>query len=324
MNMNNAQTAVGIFALTLTAGAAHAGAINGLFAMSDSTSEVFQYYLDGTYVPGSFAGSGATPGPVFSDASQGLVFPYLATYDDNTGDIFVGNFNGGTVRIDGTTGLQTTVFLPGTQSLDNAIASNGNLLMGTVNGIDEYTVNGTFVQTLIPAASLPGGNGGNALIEVAGSDIYVSNWNNTQVLRFDSAGNQDMAFAAATAGLQIQDIQFNDGQLYISAFYGSTATNGVYMYDPTDNGFDLFALSADSGVGVGPHGFDFGPDGNLYVADAGGFITRYDGGTGSFIDVFAMTTSKLTDVNFRAGTVPAPGAAALLGLAGISATRRRR
>jgi DNA-binding beta-propeller fold protein YncE len=89
-----------------------------------------------------------------------------------------------------------------------------------------------------------------------------------------------------------------DENLYVSNLLGAALTDrGVFRYNGVTGEFMDVFVSGNSGGLRRPLILLFGPDGNLYVGDAGGLaqggtaIRRYNGHTGAFVDVFVAPGS---------------------------------
>jgi hypothetical protein len=134
--------------------------------------------------------------------------------------------------------------------------------------------------------------------------LYVSSFNGTYVInRYDvSTGAFLDTFVAAGAGglTRPTGIFFTpDGDLLVSSY---DAGQILEFRGPNNAGAEqpageFLGVFANTGVGSSPDFMTFGPDGNLYVGCpnhlsptlSGGFIGRYDGSTGAFIDTFVPT-----------------------------------
>jgi MYXO-CTERM domain-containing protein len=108
-----------------------------------------------------------------------------------------------------------------------------------------------------------------------------------------------------------------------SSNYGITLTTGQnYTFD--DEGADLLAA-----IAPGPDSNFFLPGGNwshVNAADLSGFDGQPVAGTWilKISDHAGADTGSFANWGLKVTTVPAPGALALLGLAGLAGTRRRR
>ena len=105
-----------------------------------------------------------------------------------------------------------------------------------------------------------------------------------------------------------------DGLLY---GYDSSS-EGLYTIDTTDGSTTLIGLSGESLGAIG--GMDFNDDGSVLLLSSGDDLFTVDITDGSLTAAgnIGLNSSALS---FR---VPTPGTAALLGLGGLAATRRRR
>jgi len=204
--------------------------------------------------------------------------PNLTTANDLVfgpdGNLYVASFGSDEVlRFDGQTGSFLDVFASGPELAEPfglAFGSNGNLYVSTGN------------------TGLCGGPFCNAVLEyngVTGGFIGV----------FVSSG---------AGGLNDPlDIEFGpDGNLYARTVIPTgtlEAIPAILRFDGTTGIFIDQFVTGDS-LGDSFSGFDFGPDGNLYVANkarnqtntTGQGILRFDGKTGAFIDVFVPSTPQ--------------------------------
>ena len=127
---------------------------------------------------------------------------------------------------------------------------------------------------------------------IGAQEFIVSSRFSNQVLRYDVDGTHLGVFAAGGGMRDPDGIAFGpDGHLYVVD--GHTPT--VRRYHGRSGRFiDRFVrdnprTSGDESGGLeNPRGITFGPDDNLYVCSGtGDQVLRYEGETGTFIDVFA-------------------------------------
>src|SRR5436309_1354169 len=103
------------------------------------------------------------------------------------------------------------------------------------------------------------------LLSVRADFIYVGNWGNNTIMKFDSHGKGTLF---ADSGLsQPQGLVFDtNGDLYV----GNSGNDRIMKFDPTGHG-TLFAHSGS------PSGLVFDSAGNLFASDgAGSRIWKYD------------------------------------------------
>ncbi|MEK6700624.1 MAG: hypothetical protein AABZ53_00015, partial [Planctomycetota bacterium] len=253
---------------------------------------------------------------------------YLASFGGLNNNFYVSGF-GGTVEVDGNTGAFVRRFTNG-YSLDNEIDYTGNnIWVADGNGTSLYNQSGAYM-----GVSLAGvGAGGGSLMTSNGTDLYVSGWNSSTIVKYNQLTNTiDTSWGVNgvmnVSGGQIQKLDFDSfGNLYYATLYGSITSNGLYRVNANGTGDAqvcnaLIAETMFPGQMVtGWHGFEFGPDGNIYFAGQYGDVWVYRA-DGSFVGRLIQIDTKLTDVNFK--PVPAPGALSVLGLGALAARRRRR
>lgn len=315
--VSSAALAAALLGGSALAGVSSPGNPADFYVLSDSGNEVYQYTRTSPwpYVPGTYPGIGKPL--VFSNAGQVLNnAPYLGAVAGTAQDFFIGGFLGLT-RISGSTGAFVAGVVGG-QRLGPATAPNGNVVVGGPTGIEEYDANtNAFVRTVNTF-----GNGSN-LACFAGNNMFVIGWNSGtgKIKQFDF-------ISGLSSGPDIP-VPFNpqklaigpDGALYAAALYESPVYEGVYRYN--GSGWTLFADTSTQ-PGGGPHAFAWDPiGGDLFISQNSGEIFRFNGTTGAFLNGIDVVPTKLTDLLFTS-TVPAPAAGALLGLAGLAGTRRRR
>ena len=191
---------------------------------------------------------------------------------------------------DGSGGLSADVRL-------STFGPDGNLYVASTNNttspnaILRYDgVTGAFIDTFVSSGS----GGLNGPVEsVFGPDgnLYVSSVENGQVLRYDGLSGAFLDVVATGLSRPLGLTFGPDGSLYIA----NKNTNDVLRYK--DGELSTFVPAGSGGLSQARKAV-FGPDGNgdgvqdVYVASQGsGKVLRYDGLTGSFIDVFASTGS---------------------------------
>lgn len=149
-----------------------------------------------------------------------------------------------------------------------------------------------------------------------GFDRFYST-NGGTIFEFDFAGNQTNAWNAGINS--VLDLAANSaGEIY----YADGFNNGdVYRIDP-NNGQSTLVYNAGTGGNGGFTAIAFGRDGFLYgVTISSDRLLRLDLNNNAFTDIGGVPYG---DVRSMTGLVPTPGAAAVLGLGGLLAARRRR
>jgi WD40 repeat protein len=112
--------------------------------------------------------------------------------------------------------------------------------------------------------------------------VIVGDYFRNTIQRFDLSGHYlDTLATLDNPG----EILRHDGYLYVrNHCYFSDVEENIERINLTTNKVEVFV---SAGYIPGGRGFDFGPDGNLYVADANaGKIREFDGRTGSYIKDF--------------------------------------
>ena len=160
---------------------------------------------------------------------------------------------------------------------------------GTSNGILRYDGRGAFIDRMVPEGS-GGLTIGCCMAFGPDENLYVGSPLTGNVLRYNGVTGEfiDEFIPSGGGGLVVPLILvFRDGLLYV----GDLGTRSIRRYDaftgePIAGG--TFIETAPQGTGGGdPQGFEFGPDGNVYVAsEATSRVLRYNGSTGAFIDEF--------------------------------------
>jgi hypothetical protein len=217
------------------------------------------------------------------------------------GTTHLGTITGGLDNIRGFEVLGNTVYMT------NAGTNNGAPGNGVVTiDVPSATINGYFA-TGDDGAGSPFdvlGYFGNLLInDITGEDIDV----------FDTGGNFQSVFheSDGVTGIDFPE-QMNATSLGNILVGGFSSPAGIYEYDGSGNQLNYYD------VGTGVRGVYELTNGNIMFTDGSGvhvlnpitgaITTSIDGVSGRFIEC----------------VVPAPSSAALLGLAGLAAFRRRR
>lgn len=179
----------------------------------------------------------------------------------------------------------------------------GLLLIGTNADVDAETLlianySGANVKAVDSAGGVPytfNGTGGSLSFPrgiTIGPDgnVYVGSEGNSRVERYLPSGVFLDTFIPEHSGdlLSVHQVRFGpDGDFYVSvsgSFSGSLPSR-IHRFDGT-TGADLGMFTV-AGGGSNPHGFVWGPDGDLYVADADG-VQKYNGTTGVFLSTFVF------------------------------------
>jgi hypothetical protein len=233
------------------------------------------------------------------------------------------------------------------------------LLNGQTNSVYQYSNNGTYVRTLISAASSNPFDATDIAFGLDG-DLYMTLGQTDEIVRYTSNGTFLNVFGSGPgAGADMNSMAFRSDGLYVSDYVGEQ----ILVYDlsggdPTivnpaagqvdDLAFgpagDLFdtnnttntvddlttASVFASGFGGNPRGLQFEPDGFLYVASQqGNAVDRVSAETGGTASVFASGEGLTNALDFAfvqdsAVAAPEPSTAFLLlvGTVGLHAIRK--
>ena len=136
-----------------------------------------------------------------------------------------------------------------------------------------------FLSFYIVSTCLASPSAANAL-----EDLLIGDWASHSVFRVDgNTGAVSPFVTSGSGGLNTPDgLTYGpDGNLYVS----SALTSQVLRFDGQTGDFiDVFASTNINRAGF----LSFGPDGLLYVCNGNGRITRHNGITGAYVDVFAQ------------------------------------
>jgi WD40 repeat protein len=195
---------------------------------------------------------------------------------------------------------------------------------------------GALIDTFVAPGS-GGLTGPTSLIFGADGNLYVSNGNSNNILRFNGATGEFID-ALVTVGdelLEPRGLLFGpDGALYVS----SSGTNSILRFDITTGAFLGTFVTSDPQSNGGlahPTGLEFGPDGNgdgigdLYVNSFDtNSILLYDGVSGVFISALVADDPATPNVDESNGLVEpiglAFGADGNLYVSGFSSSSVRR
>ncbi len=186
---------------------------------------------------------------------------------------------------------------------------------GTVNEVEQYTDNGTYVGDFVPN-SFPA-NGGLSTPEgiAYGPDgnVYVASYANGYVLEYNGANGTYLGAFASTPQMveSVIGLQFGpNGNLYTTNFNSTTGTSAIQEFDGPNTGtpgalvatFNVPAGDGTPGNGVtNPLNLTFGPTGNLLVSSsATNEVYQYNATTGALISVLVPATGVLVP-NFPDG-----------------------
>lgn len=199
----------------------------------------------------------------------------ILRFDAHTGqfvDEFVTPFSGGIIQ---PTGM--------------ALGPDGNLYVasavtGQIFRYDGKT--GAFLDTLAPIIHIPIG------IDFGpDGDLFVAARDEQGIIRIDADTGAKSVFATASGGdlWWAWDIDVRgDGKIYLSSF----EREKVLHFDLATGAYlGVFANGSNNPALGRAGGFDFGPDGDLFLGGYVGSVVRFDGATGALEGTFLPLTS---------------------------------
>lgn len=200
-------------------------------------------------------------------------------------------------------------------------AADGSLCVASFDGDKVLRYNGStgaFIGTFVSAGA--GGLNGadNGMVFGPDGNLYVPSYFSSRVYKYNGVTGAFMSTFAVVG--QPRVILFRDNDVLISS-----ETQGIVRHNKTTGAFiNRFATAGVNGLST-PIGLAAGPDGSIYVGSSGNNrILKYNGATGAFIQNFATAAAGVNLPAFITIVVPTPAAGAVLALAGLAATRRRR
>jgi MYXO-CTERM domain-containing protein len=209
--------------------------------------------------------------------------------------------------------------------LDNirGLAWDGDNTVYVANAGTDWGAPGQAVVTIDVSSNSVSGNFGLPdndspwFPEIVGDSLFVSTISDHRIQEFDLAGNHEgLVYQGDPDGNMrfIQQIHHNDaGNFYAAGFSGlGPATAGLYEISP--DGDELLQIPQSGVRGIWELG-----NGNILWSDGSGAHV-YDLITGMNTTVYEGTGRMFGELS----VVPTPGALAVLAMAGLVGTRRRR
>jgi len=191
-------------------------------------------------------------------------------------------------------------------SPNGAAVGGGQIFIGDfgIPGWNVYNIDGTFVQTVTAGASQQG-------ITYANGDILIQNAGTPALELYTTGGT--FIRTVANVALTVEGVAF-DGNNTVYALDSSA----IDAYDFTTGALQFSLSNPASNETFGGTAMTY-RNGSLFVGAESGNWWEIDALNGSILD----SGNGNTDL-FGLAVIPAPGPAALLGLAGLAAARRRR
>jgi len=197
-----------------------------------------------------------------------------------------------------------------------------NRLTLTAAGIASVAMAGAATGDLVNLSWDVSGHGYNTSITAFAGDSSAG-WANALIVSWGFSGvsadvywNSGASYSnwASEARLGIYDMDTNDGQGDVF-IWSASPFSGINTGGDSPGGFTNYAGADFSSGDVSGNGFHIGTEGDIGAA---GYTTWGDG-SGNDAGVYTSGTVWVT-----IDTIPAPGALALLGLAGVAGLGRRR
>lgn len=120
-------------------------------------------------------------------------------------------------------------------------------------------------------------------------DLYISDFDNSQILEYTQAGTLTRTFSSNSLFTNPDGLAFSGSSLYVSAQKAGTTDGAIYRYDLNSPSADPTLFATDSGGVLS--GLVFG-SGSLYAADSqNGKIVVFDSQTGTQTGSFGNSSS---------------------------------
>ena len=227
----------------------------------DLISGYFINWGDGTITNPAYTGATTTVTHTYTDAGFIRGITFYAVDEDGTftdSDLIVGTFSGGddaVFRFDGTTGNADGQFGSSGGDLNRAYAplfmANGDYLVAGYdsNNITRYDADGNYLGVFVASSDLDPGPANVELDKPAdlawGPDgnLYVANYNDDQILRFDAAGNFIDVFGT-DGGIMNGPSSLAwspDGDLYVASY----DNDKIVRFDGNDGGNAFLVIPPD-------------------------------------------------------------------------------
>ncbi len=132
----------------------------------------------------------------------------------------------------------------------------------------------------------------NGLASGPDGSLYVADYTNNKILRYDAAGTLLSSFGSAQLSSPQGVTIGPDNNLYVT-----NTNNTVQKFSASGTFLGTF-IAAGNGLS-NAKAIAWGPDGNAYVSSYGNSqVLRYNGATGAFLNVFASGTGGFEDLTF--------------------------